>query len=347
MAKKKDEKKTVMVTGVANKWGEKVAAELVNNQHLRVLGVDTKQPQRSMPDLDFIQADIRNPLITELLQLEEVDTVVHLAFVEHPQHIEANFEQNVMGTMKFFGMCAKVGVRKIVLKSSTAVYGARPDNSIFLPESHPLNGSRKYGYNRHRIEIESFCNGFLRQVPDTALTILRFPGIIGPAIKTPMTRFLTAVRAPVLMGFNPLFQVIHEDDVAAALVHAVECDVSGVFNVAAEGTLNLKKLMALAGKIPIPVLHPLAYAGTSIAGARYAPLELDYLRYPWVADLEKMRTVLDFTPQHTADEALREFASTQRLSRYRPQALVRNYNLEQLRDTLKRRTRIRRRENDE
>ena len=77
----------------------------------------------------------------------------------------------------------------------------------------------------------------------------RFPGIIGPACDTPMTRFLKDSRAPVLLGFDPLMQVIHEDDVVGGLVHAVLHTMPGVFNVAADKAMPLSQLMALAGKV--------------------------------------------------------------------------------------------------
>jgi UDP-glucose 4-epimerase len=95
-----------------------------------------------------------------------------------------------MGTLKVFGACALAGVRKIVLKSTMMVYGARPDNQFYLTEEHPLKGSHSYGYTRDMIEIEAFCNGFRRQAPDVQLAVLRFAQIIGPAADTPMTRFL-------------------------------------------------------------------------------------------------------------------------------------------------------------
>jgi UDP-glucose 4-epimerase len=188
--------------------------------------------------------------------------------------------------MKVFGACAEAKVNKVVLKSTTAVYGARPTNSAFLAEDTPLYSSQKYGYTRDQVEIEAFCNGFRRQVPAMTVTVLRFCSIVGPSADTPMTRFLKEPWAPVLLGFDPRLQVIHEDDVVNALIHAVLHDKPGVFNVAGEGVLPLTKLMGLAGKLPLPVFHLFAYWGTSILGGSglrvvtHVPLELDYIRYP-------------------------------------------------------------------
>jgi UDP-glucose 4-epimerase len=273
--------------------------------------------------------------------------------VERARHSEASFDVNVMGTMKLLGACAEARVHKVVLKSSTSVYGACPENPAFITEDHPLQGSRKYGYTRHLVEIEAFCNGFRRQVPEMILTILRFASIVGLNAETPMTRFLKQPLSPVLLGFDPLMQVIHEKDVVAALVRAIEYDKPGVFNIAADGVLPLSRLMALAAKIPVPVFHLFAYWGVDMLGSaglsagKYAPIELDYLRYPWIADLNRMRQEFGFAPHYTAEEALREFAGEQRLRRYMPERSSLAYDEERLRDTLERRRRSRELEADE
>jgi UDP-glucose 4-epimerase len=335
------DQRVVLVTGVAGNWGSLVAARLVAQPGLHVIGLDDRPPAAEIKDLDFIQADIRNPLVTDLLRQEAVDTVCHLAFVDSTRPTEQAFDVNVMGSMQVLAACGAAGVRKVVLKSSTLVYGAQATNSAFLRENHPLNGSRGYGNVRDLVEIEAFCNGFRGQNPAVLLTVLRFAHIVGPKSDTPMTRFLRDEEALVLLGFDPMTQVIHEADVAAALEHAVLHDVPGVFNVAAEGAMPLWRLMGLAGKVAVPVFHPLAYLSVSFFGPRVAPIDVDYLRYPCVADLHKMRHELRFVPQYTADEALREFAAQQRLRSYLPESAVRAYDEERLRDTLERRRRAR------
>lgn len=339
------DKKVILITGVAGYWGKRVAAELVSHPDYHVLGLDSEKPEQEIKKLDFIQADIRNPLLLELLKTEKVDTVVHLAQMDPPQPSESSFDYNLMGTMKVFGTCAQAGVKKIILKSTTAVYGAQPNNSAFLTEEHPIKGSQTWGYTRDLIEIESFCNGFRQQAPEIMLTVLRFPGIIGPSADTPLTRFLKEPLAPVLLGFDPMMQIIHEDDVVGALVYTVNNDVPGIFNVAAEGNLPLLRLMSLAGKLPLPVFHLFAYWGrdlsnmSGVAIANYFPIELDYIRYPWVGDLAKMREEMGFMPHYTSEEALREFAGYQRTSIYKRDTTNMEYDVERLRDTIERRKR--------
>jgi UDP-glucose 4-epimerase len=348
--------KVILVTGVAGYWGAQLAGELLGRRNYEggadwhIIGLDTNIPDPEIQGLDFIQADIRNSLLVDLLQEEQVDTLCHLAFVDSVRPVESAFDANVIGTMKVLGACAQAGVRKVVLKSSTAVYGAHPDNPAFITEEHPLQGSRKYGYTRDLVEVEAFYNGFRRQVPEMVLALLRFANIVGITADTPMTRFLSEPLSPVLMGFDPMMQIIHERDVVDALVHAVVNDAHGAFNIAAEGVLPLSKLMAIAGKIQLPVVHPLAYCGVGVLdrigfrSGRFLPIELDYLRYPWVGDLSKMREEFGFAPRYTAEEALREFAGQQRMQRFMPESAALAYDEQRLRDTLERRRRMRTRQ---
>jgi UDP-glucose 4-epimerase len=335
------EKRVVLITGVAGFWGGAVAARLVAQPGLHVIGLDAEPPKEAIKGLDFIQADLRNPLLGQLLADEAVAAVCHLAFVDSSRPSEQAFEVNVMGGMHVLAACGAAGVRQVVVRSSTMVYGAQAGNSAFLREDHALHGSRGYGYVRDLVEMEAFCNGFRGQHPSVDLTLLRLAHVVGPTCDSPLTRFLRDEEAFALVGFDPMMQVLHEADAVAALAHAVLHPAPGVFNVAAPGVLPLWRLMGLAGKAGVPVLHPLAYLSVSLFGPRFAPLDLDYLRYPCVADVRRMERELGFTPQYTAEEALREFAAQQRLRRYLPEAAVRAYDEDRLRDTLERRRRAR------
>lgn len=335
----------ILVTGVAGYWGARVAARLGKETGLHVLGLDREPPPQEIEGLDFIQADVRNPLLVELLETEQVDTVCHLAFVDTAQPNEHAFDLNVVGTTKLLGACAEAGVRKAVLKSSTAVYGARPSNAAFLTEEHALRGSKRSGTTRDLLEIETFCHGFRHRWPQLTLTILRFASIVGTNADTPLTRFLKLPRAPSLLGFDPRMQLIHEDDVVEALAQAVLKNVPGIINVAAEEIIPLNKMRGLAGKRPISIPHLFAYWGRDKLARHgqqaheYMPIEPDYLRYSWVADLRRMREELGFSPRHSAEDTLREFAEHQLTSSLQVGPLSLARDEERLRDQIEQRRR--------
>ncbi len=334
------EQRVVMVDGVAGYWGGRVAERLLTEPDLHVIGLDT-DPPRQGSGLDFIQADMRNPLLVELLKEEKVETYVHLAFQESERPTETTFDYNVMGAMKVLSACAEAGVQRVVLMSSTLIYGAQPGNSAFLREDHPLNAKRNYGTLRDLVEIENFCNAFRSQWPEVKLTILRFAHIIGPTVETPLTRFLRDETAPMLLGFDPVTQLVHENDVVNAVAHAAIFDVPGTYNVAARGAMPLFKLTGLAGKFPLPVLHPIAYLGESFLGPQFAPIDFDYLRYPCVGDLQRMREELEFQPAYTAEEAVREFAALREEKAAAPTMTPQEAEEERLRAIIERRKYIR------
>ncbi|HLF89539.1 MAG TPA: NAD-dependent epimerase/dehydratase family protein [Anaerolineales bacterium] len=300
---------TLLITGVSSYWGQRVATELAQQTEteLRLLGLDRRPPQNDIPGLDFIRGNLSNPLMVDLLTAENVETVLYL------DASESGFQ--------FLPMCAEAGVHRVILKSSTTVYGAHPGNSLYLAETHTLDPKPR-GSLRPLVELETFANGLAAQHPGLSLTILRFAHILGPTAETPLARFLLDDRAPTLLGFNPLFQLIHEDDVVAALVHATLNDLPGAYNIAAEDAHPLNKILALVGKLPLPIVHPLAAS----LPTRLTPLPVEHLRYPCLASLDRMNNDFGLTPAHTAEETVTEFATEVRVAefqrtRYMPDAL--------------------------
>jgi UDP-glucose 4-epimerase len=331
--------RVVLVDGVAGYWGGRVAERLLSEPDLHVIGLDTELPRQGS-GIDFIQADMRNPLLVELLKDEKVHTFVHLAFVESDRPSESAFDFNVMGTMKVLSACAEAGVQRVILKSSTLLYGAQPGNSAFLREDHPLNAKRNFGTLRDLLETENFVATFRSQSPEVKLTVLRFAHILGLTVDSPLMRFLRDDSAHA-MGFDPVVQVIHEEDVMNALVHATLYDVPGTYNVAAHGAMPLFKLTGLAGKFPVPVLHPIAYLGESFFGQQFTAIDFDYFRYPCVGDLQRMREDLEFKPAYGAEDAVREFAALRKEKAAAPGMTPQEAEEERLRAIIERRKNIR------
>jgi len=285
--------------------------------------MDIEKPDEEINDLDFILADFRSPAFIDLLKSENVHTVCHLDFRFSHYRSERSFEYNVLGTMKVVGACFDSGVKKLILKSSTSVYGADPLNPAFLTEDHDLQGTKKLGYLRDLVETASFCLGYCRQSSEMMINVLRFPSIIGTESDSELIRYLNQPLVPVLMGFNPMFQIIHEDDVVGAILHAIHNDHQGAFNVAANGVMPLHKLIRLAGRVPIPIFHPFAYFDARFRNASripvepVCPFEWDYLRYTWVADTSRMQEIFGYEPIFTAEEAVRSYHQQTKVAHYK------------------------------
>jgi UDP-glucose 4-epimerase len=227
------------------------------------------------------------------------------------------------------GAAALAGVRKLILPSSTVVYGASPEHPAFLDEDNAFAGRPSYAYVRELREIENFVNGFRRQQSEMVITSLRFANILGGGMASPLAQLLSLPAAPVLLGFDPMFQVIHPDDVLAAVLHCLANDCAGVYNIAARPAMPLLKIMALAATPPLPILHPLAYLGFRSARLLsptiygLAPFPWDYLRYSWVAASERMSAEMGFEPSIDAETTVRQFGEAVRRQRYQDNAAYR------------------------
>lgn len=330
--------RVVAVTGVSGQWGRAAALALLAQPGLRLLGIDARPPQQPIPGLDFVKADIRNPLLVELLRVEQVDTVVHLAWRERQRRTEAIFESNVLGTLQLLGACVDAGVGQVVLRSTTAVYGARPESSLYLHEDAPLAARSLYASVRDAVEVEQALGEFTAEFPELRLAVLRFANVLGAQVDAPLSRLLDLPVIPTLLGFDPLLQVIDFDDAVAALVQAVLARAGGAVNVAADGVVSLCQAAGMAGRPVLPLPHlavywtlpALAAARAGNSALRFWPLEPDYLRYPWLASTERMRAALGFAPAWTARETVERFVQARRLSRYETPADAQAYAGDQL-----------------
>jgi UDP-glucose 4-epimerase len=306
--------KVIAVTGSGGYWGHRLVERLAAEPNISLIGLDTVGSDQAAQGLDTIRADVRDPALAELFETENVDIVCHLQFAEHASHNPAADDLNVSGAQNILHASVRAGVRQVVFKSSLDVYGAHPDNDIALRETHSLRASRRYGYTKQRLDIEALIGHTSQQTDAPCITTLRFANIVGPTADTPMTRFLRLLPAPILMGFDPMQQVIHEDDVVEALAHAALSGSGGTYNIAADSPLPLSRILALTRTVPLPIpllastLWTRFHSRWDEGPYRSFPIEPTYLRYSLVGDVEAMRRDFEYQPQYIAEEILTAFA---------------------------------------
>ena len=122
-------------------------------------------------------------------------------------------ELNVIGTMQLLAACGKCeSVRRLVVKSTTAVYGASPRDPAVFTEDMAARALPGSGYAKDAVEVEGYVRGFSRRRPDVAVTTLRFANFVGPYIDTPLTRYFQLPMVPTALGFDPRLQFVHEID---------------------------------------------------------------------------------------------------------------------------------------
>jgi UDP-glucose 4-epimerase len=257
--------------------------------------------------VDLTRWDVESEL-EAALSPAPVDVLYHLAFLQGRTRGAAfAHELEVIGTLHTLAAAVRAGVRHVVVPSTTVVYGARPGNPILLDEDAPLHGCPGSRFVTDRVEVERQLMAFRRDHPGVGLTVFRFAPVLGPTVDNPATRYFRRPLVPTLLGFDPLWQAIHEEDARELLLRVLVSPASGTFNAVGEDVLPLSSLIRLAGTMPLPLPPPLARAalrGLNSAGITATPSALlDYLHYSWVADGTRARTQLGFRPRFGAREA--------------------------------------------
>lgn len=281
----------------------------------RIIGVDINPPRPdARPHLahaEFVRADIRNPLIAGLLNQARVDTVVHTALNTGAVIGRSGAqEQTITGTMQLLAACQRSEtVRHVVIKSTTAVYGASArDPAVFTEEMHAV-GQAARGYAHDAVEVENHIRGFIRRRPDIAVTVLRLGNIVGAGIDTALTRYLSMPVVPSPLGFDPRLQLLYESDAVESLAVATLRHRPGVYNVAGDGVLMLSQALRRVGRWRLPVPGPaLSLIGGLVRNVGVLEVSAEqssYLNYGRIVDTSRLRTELGFTPRYSTDTALR------------------------------------------
>jgi UDP-glucose 4-epimerase len=307
----------VAVTGTSSFLGARVLRRLVEARGAdAVVAVDIAAPpttlrgvRHRMVDLTLPGADRR---LVEVLGEEKVDAVFHAAFFTTPRRDAAYaHELESIGTLHLAAAAAAAGVRHLVLRSFSAVYGARGQNPSFLTEETRPDARSPLSWVRDKVEAEEHAFSFSRRYPALGVTVLRFATLLGPGVYTFYTRLFSKRVVPVLLGYDPLVQLLHPDDALAAVDAALAKGPSGVVNVVPRDTIPLLTALHLSDKLTVAVPHVAAYPlaellwGTGVGEAPGA--FLDYVRFVFVADGEKARRLLGFEPRHASRDALEAY----------------------------------------
>lgn len=316
-------RRVVAITGAATFLGLNLIGLLEDDPHVsKIVCLDTTSPptvgaKSRFYELDLVHSNAEERL-AEVLSAEQVNTVVHLALLESPTRETAyNHELEGVGTMQVLNACRRARTHKLVVRSFTWLYGARATNPAFLSEKHPLRARASDVFFQDKLAVEEQLQRFRQPGQGRVVTVLRTAPIIGPSVENFVTRYLRLTRVPTVLGFDPLWQFLHEADAVAALKCAVDRDVPGVFNLASEGVLPLSMAVRLLGRtrLPLPraLLRPTLGALWLAKVGDASPALMEYLQYACVADAALAKNRLGFVPVFSSREALMDFASAEQL----------------------------------
>ena len=310
------------MTGANGSLGRVILPRLLASDFVeKVIAFDLAKLEQTHEKLVFAPVDLTRPSadreMAEVLEDHGVSLLVHLAFFSSQiRNASYAHEVEALGTVHVLSACVEAGLSRIVMSSTTTVYGASAQNPNFLTEDRPLKGSPRSRFISDKVEAEQQVRKFRDRHRDLSTTVLRFAPIIGPNIENPFTRYLGRRIAPTLMGYDPLMQFLHEEDAAEATLLAVQQEIRGEFNIVGRGVIPLSTVLRLTGARPLPLPHPWARGALKALNATglisMPPSFLEYVRYLWVADGRLAEQTLAFRPRYSSREAVISFASRTR-----------------------------------
>jgi UDP-glucose 4-epimerase len=240
-----------------------------------------------------------------------VDALVHLGLMHDPRKSREEIHSwNVVGTSHLLECCSDFNVRKVVMLSSANVYGPRPENTQLLTEDAPLMASMDFPAIRDLIEADMQATSFFWRARgrDIETVILRPVHILGSVRNAP-SNYLRLKRIPVIMGFDPMVQVIHEQDVIEAIVLAIKPGIHGILNLTGPGEVPLSVLISELGKptvpIPAPLFEPLLRRMWDFKMTSFPVPELVHIKYTCMVDGSRARKMLGFRPKYSLKETIR------------------------------------------
>jgi UDP-glucose 4-epimerase len=295
----------LLITGIAGGQGRLIARRV--GDFFQIAGVDRQPWEGFPPNVRMHVVDLRKRKFEDVFRTERPDALVHHAFVRHFRSApHVRHEVNVLGTKRVLEYAIKYGVKRIVVLSSHYVYGALPDNPYYVDEDYPLNVSRTYPEVRDLAEVDTLATAFLWRHPEIVTTILRPVSTLGYYTNSAIGGYLGRRYVPTIMGFNPMMQFIHEEDVAEAVAVALQTGAHGVFNVAGPGAVPVKVAIRETGGTAVPLPESVARA---VFGRLFRlglfhtpPGAIDFIKYSCTVDGSAFARATGFAPLFSLED---------------------------------------------
>lgn len=295
-----------MVTGASGSFG-RVAVRWLVQQGCEVHAVDLHESEALPSGVDLFRLDVRKRGFEDLVRKVRPDALIHLAMVRRfGRGAEERHRINFEGTAKVFEVGHRHGVRKMVFVSRATVYGALPDQPQFVSEEHPPAAGRTFPEIQDLIAADLYVSGMLWRHPDVETVLLRPVNVLGPTVRTLLNRYLARPRVFTVLGYDPMQQVLHEDDLGLAFERALDRGVRGVYNVTGPGEVPLHVLVDEAGASGVAVPERLIGWVKGRLGFPEIPMgAVEYLKYPCTVDGTRFREATGFEPRQGLVETLR------------------------------------------
>jgi UDP-glucose 4-epimerase len=311
----------VLVTGAAGYLGASVVEALAaraardgDPSCLVATDVRTVPDAQRREGVEYLELDVRDAGLADVLARHAIDTVVHLAAIVTPgpaSNRELEYSVDVLGTRNVLEACVAAGVRRIIVTSSGAAYGYHADNPAWLTEDDPVRGNEEFAYSHHKRLVEEMLADYRRTRPALEQVVFRVGTILGETTRNQITALFERPRLIAIRGSASPFVFIWDRDVAGAIEHAIFDGPPGVYNVAGDGALSIQEIATRLGKrclsLPPGLLHAVLAVLHPLRLSRYGPEQVNFLRYRPVLDNRRLKEVFGYVPKLTSAEVFELF----------------------------------------
>jgi UDP-glucose 4-epimerase len=318
MSKASAEKKTVLVTGAAGSLARRVIARL--HGQYNVVAVDFRRKVETDAGIPSYKVDTYKRGFEDIFRNHRIDAVIHIGRIfTHEYDRQRRYNANVLGTKKLLDLCRKYAVKQVIIHSTYFVYGASAYNPALLDEDAPLKASEVTQDLVDSVEVESLAQIYMWKYPELHITILRPCNVLGPGVQNSMSLLLSRPLAPVLVGFSPLMQFLHVDDMADAIMVAFEGNQPGIYNVAPDDWVAYQVALKQSGcrRLPVMSIPPMLPKLISSAlnwNAFFPPYLINYFKYPVIIDGGLFRKTFNWKPKRSMNDIFSFYRKTKLLT---------------------------------
>lgn len=301
----------ILVTGAAGYIGSQLVQFLLGEKQHEIVAADIREqnPFQHLSEVKYIRLDIRSNDVTEVMQKQNVDVVVHLASIVTPgkkSNRDFEYSVDVLGTKNILEACVASNVKRIVISSSGASYGYHPENEKWLVETDPIRGNYEFAYSYHKRLVEEMLAEYRKEHPELEQTIFRIGTILGKSVSNQITGLFEKSFLYSVSGSESPFVFIWDQDVIRAFAKSVDDEKTGIFNLAGDGALTVYDIAKLMNKRVISVPSWLASSALfvlkRIGLSQYGEEHVRFLKYRPVLENKKLKEEFGFIPEKTSRE---------------------------------------------
>lgn len=297
----------ILITGISGGLAQNAARRLLDAGH-QVVGVDyrtTAPLDGPLGRIELHRANYNKTAIEDLFRRHAFERVLHLGRVGNlKESLGKRFDLNVVGSQKIMNLCAQHGVKRLVVLSTFHIYGADPANHTPICEDDPLRAGTQFPQIADAIQLDNMASRWVYQSDGCRVVVLRPTNVVGPSIHNAMSGFLRAQVVPHLLGFNPMTQFVHEDDLAAAIVLASDRDQRGIFNVAGAGAVPWRTALRIAGAHTFPLPSPAVSLFLKTVPNQLPAYLVNFFKYPCVITDAAFRAAYGWRPEVSLEQTI-------------------------------------------